>query len=123
MITATNSSLVVAFAVVVLLFVFFAGGALMEGMSNGGMEGGGWMGVSTWMWTPTLLSLGLGVVLVRVIYKKGLLQTDWEKADTRGLNQTFSRPLHARTDADRIAQSKFKRVTPSVLGTPEPSSN
>jgi hypothetical protein len=67
--STTNTPLVIAFAVVVLLFLLFGGGAMTGGM-NGGMHGSGWMAERSWMWIPTLLAFGLGVVLGWVIFKK-----------------------------------------------------
>lgn len=67
--STNNTSLVVAFVVVIVLFLFFGGGAMTGGM-NGGMNGSGWMAERSWMWTPTLITLCLGVVLGWVIFKK-----------------------------------------------------
>lgn len=66
--TSTNT-LVSALVIVVVLFLLFGGGAITGGM-NGGMHGSGWMNERSWMWTPTLLTLGLGVVLGWAIFKK-----------------------------------------------------
>ncbi len=68
--TKANTPLVIAFVVVVVLFLGFGGGAMTGGMMNGGMHGSGWMGDRSWMWTPALLALGLGVALGWVIFKK-----------------------------------------------------
>ncbi len=78
--TTTRTPLVIVFAVVVVLFLLFAAGALsgtmanagwmgagwMDGnrmMGNGWRGGVGWMGGMSWMWIPTLLTLGLGIML------------------------------------------------------------
>ncbi|HCA79598.1 MAG TPA: hypothetical protein DEP53_07685 [Bacteroidetes bacterium] len=68
--TKPNTPLVIAFVVVIVLFLFFGGGAMTGGMMNGGMHGTGWMGERDWMWTPALLTLVLGVVLGWAIFKK-----------------------------------------------------
>ncbi len=72
--TKNNTPLVIAFIVVVVLFLLFGGGAMTGGMMNGGMHNGynenGWMSNRGWMWFPTLITLGLGVVLGWVIFKK-----------------------------------------------------
>jgi hypothetical protein len=68
--TKTNTPLVIAFAVVVVLFLLFGGGAMTGGMMNSGMHGSGWMGERSWMWIPALLTLSLGVVLGWIIFKK-----------------------------------------------------
>ena len=74
--TSTNT-LVIALVIVVVLFLLFGGGAITGGMNggmnggmHGGMDGGGWMSERSWMWTPALLALGLGVVLGWVIFNK-----------------------------------------------------
>jgi hypothetical protein len=68
--TTTNTPLVIAFVIVVGLFLGFGGGAMTGGMMNGGINGSGWMGERNWMWTPALVTLGLGVVLGWLIFKK-----------------------------------------------------
>lgn len=68
--STTNTPLVIAFVIVVVLFLGFGGGAMTGGMMNGGMNGSGWMGERGWMWTPSLLALGVGVVLGWIIFKK-----------------------------------------------------
>jgi hypothetical protein len=72
--TTNKTPYVIAFVFVVVLFLLFGGGAMTGGMMNGGMNGGmhgsGWLAERSWMWTPTLLALGLGVVLGWVIFKK-----------------------------------------------------
>ena len=75
-----KTGLVIAFVVVVVLFLLFGGGMATGGMmggwmGRGGMMGGngsgGWtMGGYNWMWFPTLLFLGLGVVLGWLIWGK-----------------------------------------------------
>ncbi len=68
--TTTNTSIVIAFVVVVVLLLLFGAGAMTAGMMNGGAHESGWMAVRSWMWTPALLTLGLGVVLGQFILKK-----------------------------------------------------
>jgi hypothetical protein len=71
--TTDKKPLVIAFVAVVLLFLLFGGGAMTGGMNggmHGGMNGSGWMAERSWMWTPTLLTLCLGVVLGWLIFKK-----------------------------------------------------
>ena len=68
--TKSNTPLVIAFVVVIVLFLLFGGGAMTGGMMNGGMHGSGWMGERSWMWFPTLITLGIGVVLGWAIFKK-----------------------------------------------------
>ena len=68
--TTTNTPLVIAFAIVVVLFLLFGGGAMTGGMMSDGVHGTGWMGDRGWMWTPTLVTLCLGVVLGWVLFNK-----------------------------------------------------
>jgi hypothetical protein len=78
----TNKTpLVIAFVVVVALFLIFGGGAMTGSMMGGGMMapggiggyrmGQGWInGGFSWMWIPTLLTFALGVVLGWMIFAK-----------------------------------------------------
>ncbi|MHB8578843.1 MAG: hypothetical protein ACYDA4_03160 [Ignavibacteriaceae bacterium] len=72
--TRNNKPLMVAFIVVVVLFLFFSvwgmSGGMMSGGMNSGMNGNGWMGWRSWMWAPTLITLFLGVALGWAIFKK-----------------------------------------------------
>jgi preprotein translocase subunit SecG len=68
--TTTNTSVVIAFAVVTVVLLLFGGGAMAAGMMHGGAHENGWMVVRGWMWTPALLTLGLGVVLGQFIFRK-----------------------------------------------------
>ena len=65
-----NTALILAFVVVVLLFLFLGGGMATGTMMSGGMMGRGMMGGVSWMWFPTLLTLGLGLLLGWVIFGK-----------------------------------------------------
>jgi len=63
---ATNkTALVIAFVIVVVLFLLFGGGAMTGGTMSGGMMGG-----ISWMWIPTLLTLGIGILLGWAIFGK-----------------------------------------------------
>jgi hypothetical protein len=74
-----KTPLVIALVVVVVLFLTFGGWA-MTGMGGGMMgQGGisgyrmghGWInGGFSWLWIPTLLTLGLGVLLGWLIFGK-----------------------------------------------------
>ncbi|MCY7388761.1 MAG: hypothetical protein LH481_11985 [Burkholderiales bacterium] len=66
--TATKTILVIAFAIAVVLLLMFGGGAMTGTMMSGGMMGDGHVGGFGWMWIPTLLVLGLGVLLGWVIF-------------------------------------------------------
>jgi len=68
---ATNkTALVIAFVVVVVLFLLFGGGAMTGATLSGGMMGRGMMGGISWMWIPTLLTLGIGILLGWAIFGK-----------------------------------------------------
>lgn len=60
----TNGALIVALVVVVGLFVLFGGRAMTGGGMGGNMMGNAWMGGFGWMWIPTVLIVGLGVLFV-----------------------------------------------------------
>lgn len=64
----TKTALAIAFAAVVVLLLLFGGGAMTGGTMSGGMMGNGAMGGIGWMWIPTLLVLGLGVLLAWIIF-------------------------------------------------------
>jgi hypothetical protein len=64
--TPKNTSLVVSFVAVILLFALFTGGGLM----NNGMGHDGWMGGRNWGWSPSLVTLAVGVLLGWLIFKK-----------------------------------------------------
>jgi len=63
-----NQPLVNAFVVVVVLFVIFGGLTVSGAMMNGGMMRPGWNGGFGWMWIPSLLTLGLSVLLGWMIF-------------------------------------------------------
>jgi hypothetical protein len=65
---SSKTPLVIAFVVVVVLFLIFGGGAMTGSMMSGGMMGHGWIGGLSWMWIPTILTLCLGVLLGWVIF-------------------------------------------------------
>jgi hypothetical protein len=67
---ASKIPLVIAFICVVVLFLIFGGGSMTGSMMSGGMMGHGWVGGFSWMWIPTLLTLGLGVLLGWLIFGK-----------------------------------------------------
>jgi hypothetical protein len=67
---SNNSSIVVVFVVVVLLFLLLGGGAMTGGMMDSGGHGSGWMGDRGWMWTPALITLGIGIALGWAIFRK-----------------------------------------------------
>ena len=72
---SNKSGLIIAFVVVVVLFLVFGGGAMSGSFMGGGMMGGGTIGDGRvggfgWMWIPTVITLGVGVLLGWVIFGK-----------------------------------------------------
>jgi hypothetical protein len=78
---SNKTGLMIAFVVVVLLFLVFGGGMMTGwngggmmgnwgggGMMGGGNTGGGTSGGFNLMWFPTLLFLGLGVLFGWMIF-------------------------------------------------------
>lgn len=66
---ATNKTVLdIAFAVAVVLLLLFGGGAMSGATLSGGMMGNGVMGGISWMWIPTVLALGIGVLLALAIF-------------------------------------------------------
>ena len=61
---------VIAFGIVVVLFLLFGAGAMTGTTMTGGMMGTGNMGGISWMWLPTFLVVVLGAVLFSVIFGK-----------------------------------------------------
>lgn len=67
----SKTPLIIAFVVVVVLFLIFGGEMMTGSMMSGGMMGHGWIaGGFSWMWIPTLLTLGLGLLLGWLIFGK-----------------------------------------------------
>jgi hypothetical protein len=69
---SSRTPLVIAFVVVVVLFLIFGGWAMTGSTMSGGngMMGHGWTGGFGWVWIPTLLTLVLGVLLGWLIFGK-----------------------------------------------------
>lgn len=72
---SNKTGLIIAFVVVVVLFLVFGGGAISgsfmgRGMMGDGMMGSGGIGGYGWMWIPTLLTLGLGIILGWMIFRQ-----------------------------------------------------
>jgi len=66
-------TLIVSFIVVILLFLLFSSMLIIWGLSNAGMmgsenmNGNNWI---TWMWIPTVLTLGLIFMIGWAIFSK-----------------------------------------------------
>ena len=68
--TTNKTILVIAFVVVIALFLLFGGGAMTGATLSGGMMGSGMMGGISWMWIPIVVTLGIGILLGWAIFKK-----------------------------------------------------
>ena len=73
----SKTPLLIAFVVVVVLFLIFGGwamigmggGMMVQGGIGGYRMGHGWInGGFSWLWIPTLITLGLGALLGWVIF-------------------------------------------------------
>ena len=64
----TKTALWIAFAIVLAMLLLFGVGTMTGATLSGGMMGNGVMGGINWMWIPTLLMVGLGVLLVWIIF-------------------------------------------------------
>jgi hypothetical protein len=62
--------LIIAFVIVIVLFLVFGGMAMAGSRLSGGMMGTWMMGEVTWMWIPIGITLGLGIILGWAIFGK-----------------------------------------------------
>ncbi|MGA2669596.1 MAG: hypothetical protein ABSF32_11900 [Ignavibacteria bacterium] len=70
--TNTKITLIISFAVVILLFLLFSSMVITGAMPNGGMMGGYRMVGISWMWIPSVLTLVLVIVIGWVILSKNV---------------------------------------------------
>ncbi|MCK9209984.1 MAG: hypothetical protein M0P61_04010 [Ignavibacteriaceae bacterium] len=76
--TKTNTPLVLAFIIVVVVFLLFCGGAISmtmfcTGMNHGmnnGMNNNGFFNNISWMWVPTIVAFIVSVLLGWVLFSK-----------------------------------------------------
>ena len=54
---------VIAFVIVIMLFLVLGGGAMTGVRLNGGMMGAGMMDGVSWIWVPAVIVLGIGIFL------------------------------------------------------------
>ena len=64
--------LIVSFVAVILLFLLFSGMVITGALSNGGMMGSQRMVGISWMWIPTVLTLGLGLLIGWAVFSKNV---------------------------------------------------
>jgi hypothetical protein len=68
--TSNRTFLIIAFVIIVVLFLLFGGGAMTGAWLGGSMMGPGMMGGISWMWIPALICLGIGIFLGWAIFEK-----------------------------------------------------
>jgi len=65
---SNKTALIVVLSIVIVLLLLFGGGAMTGATLSGGMMGNGAMGGVGWVWIPTVLMVGLGALLVWIIF-------------------------------------------------------
>jgi len=65
-----NRYLVITLVVVVILFLYFGSGTMMDSGMNGRMNGNHWLGGNSWRLYPTLITLLFGVLIGWLLFKK-----------------------------------------------------
>lgn len=68
----TRITLIVSFVVVILLFLLFSSMVITGALSNGGMMGSERMVGISWMWIPTVLTLGLIFMIGWAVFSKNV---------------------------------------------------
>ena len=66
----SNRYLVITLVVIVVLFLYFGSGAMMDGGMNGSMNENHWLGVHSWRWYPTIVTLLLGVLIGWLLFRR-----------------------------------------------------
>ncbi len=65
-------TLIISFVLGILLFLLFSSMVITGALSNGGMMGSERMVGISWMWIPTVLSLGLVFLIGWAIFSKNI---------------------------------------------------
>jgi cation transport ATPase len=68
----TRITLIISFVVVILLFLLFSSMVITGALSNGGMMGSERMAGISWMWIPTVLTLGLIFMIGWSVFSKNV---------------------------------------------------
>ncbi|PKL81646.1 MAG: hypothetical protein CVV24_14220 [Ignavibacteriae bacterium HGW-Ignavibacteriae-3] len=66
----SNRTLIFALIVLIVLFLYFGGGPMLQSGMNGRMNGKNWMVGQGWGWSPAILILVLGVIIGWLLFKK-----------------------------------------------------
>jgi hypothetical protein len=63
--------LVTSFIIIVVLFLYFGSGAMLDGgMNYGMMNKNGWLGGHSWRWFPAIVTLIFGLTLGWLLFRK-----------------------------------------------------
>ena len=62
--------LIIAFVIVVVLFLIFGAWGMTGLRTSSGMMGGWMMGGIGWIWIPIVITLGIGILLGWAIFRK-----------------------------------------------------
>lgn len=63
--------LVTSFIIIVVLFLYFGSGAMLDGgMNYGMMNKNGWLGGHSWRWFPAIITLIFGFTLGWLLFRK-----------------------------------------------------
>lgn len=68
----TRITLLISFVGVILLFLLFSSMVITGALSNGGMMGSERMVGISWMWIPTVLTLGLVFLIGWAVFSKNV---------------------------------------------------
>jgi hypothetical protein len=68
--TTNNKSLIFVFVALIALFLYFDSGIMMGGGMNGRANENGWMGINSWLWFLTLITIVFGIALSWLHFKK-----------------------------------------------------
>jgi len=65
-----NTSLILVIAVIVVFFLYFSNGTILDGGMNGSMHKNGWMNGISWRWVPSIFTLAIGVFIGWLLPRK-----------------------------------------------------
>jgi hypothetical protein len=68
--TINNKFLIFAFVALIALFLYFDSGIMMGGGLNGRANENGWMGINSWIWFLTLITIVFGIAFSWLHLKK-----------------------------------------------------
>ena len=63
--------LITSFIIIIVLFLYFGTGAMLDGgMNYGMMNKNGWLGGHSWRWIPAIVTLIFGFTLGWLLFRK-----------------------------------------------------